>query len=190
MLRSALRAPRLYEVKRGRTQPADPALLLATSMWDLTPGPPPLLTTSTEDSIQGSYILDAATHARRGLPVVQFHPGVPVDEDAMGLLNELLGRAKGFEGSSVDLVLAIQQEIQDPFVVNVVPSEFIVTPLDRPTVQYRCPGTAEVKCGAVVSPSASSRLRRHDTPAGGRCPRTNTPLTDEEREAGLIRPVS
>ena len=70
MLRSALRSPRLYNVKPGRTQPAGPALLLDTSMWDLTPtGGEPALEPADEDAIQGSHILDKETRSRRGLPV-------------------------------------------------------------------------------------------------------------------------
>ena len=52
------------------------------------------------------------------------------------------------------------------------------------------PGTEDIKCGTEVSPNAASRLRRHDTPAGQRCPRSNTPLTKAERDAGRITTTS
>ena len=94
MLRSALRSPRLYNVKPGRTQPAGPALLLDTSMWDLTPtGGEPALEPADEDAIQGSHILDKETRSRRGLPVLQLRPGARADRAAMRQLQKLLDQA-------------------------------------------------------------------------------------------------
>jgi hypothetical protein len=190
MLRSALRSPRLYNVKPGRTQPAGPALLLDTSMWDLTPtGAAPGLEPADEDAIQGSYILDQETRARRGLPVLQLRPGAPADKAAMLHLKKLLDQAANYD-SAISRVYQMKQEAEGAFVINVVPPEFILSPLDRPTVRYRCPGTEDVECGTEVSPNAASRLRRHDTPAGQRCPRTNTPLTKADRDAGRITTTS
>lgn len=189
MRRSEMSSPRLYQVKSGRIQPARPTLVLDTGFWDFTPAGESFTISPSTEGIQGSHILDKTTRARRGLPVLQVRPGVQVDDKTLQRLQKLLDRAKGIK-DAVSRVEALRQEVGGLIVMNVVPPEYIVSPVDRPTVQYRCPGTEDVACGTPVSPDAASRLRRHDTPAGHRCPRTKTKLTSEERKAGAIAPAS
>lgn len=186
MRRSLMISPRLYQVKLGRTQPARPALLLDTDFWDYMPDGESFTISPAGQGAQSSHFLDSATRARRGLPVLQVRPGAPVDRKAQRHLRKLLGQAKQFPDAA-SRVLEMRQEARGVMVMNVVPTEYVICPVDRPTIKYRCPGTEDVKCGTKVSPAASSRLRSHDTPAGRRCQRSNTKLTDEEREAGLVR---
>jgi hypothetical protein len=155
-------------------------------MWDLTPTADGAdLVLSAEDAIRGSYYLNEATRARRGLPIV--HGSVSADPaDTLDSLQALLDLAEGSEEES--LVTALRDKVDGALTLNVIPPAFFLSAMDRPVVQYACPGTESVACGTVVSPNSASRLRHHDTPQGAHCDRSNTPLTTAERDSGLIVP--
>lgn len=189
MKTSELRPPRLYRIRTGVRRPTRPALLLTSALWDLTPGGEALgLAPAPEGATWAG--LDRDTGVLRGLLVVHGRPDIPLsDEKAAASLEALGQRAHdlGFPDADLEKLRALAQDMEGtPYVFNTVLQRLVIEPWDRPRVQYVCPGTSEVECGTPVAPAASSRLRNHRTPAGALCPRSNTPLTAEEREQGRI----
>jgi hypothetical protein len=195
MRRTELRPPRLYRVKTAVYQQARPGLLLDTRLWDLTvAGADRSFAPAPEDATWGGRI-NPNTGTRRGLLVVHANPGAYFDlteDDIAAGLTALCSRAEeiGFPEKSIGSLAALREEIEEPLLLSVVRQQDIVEPWDRPAIQYRCPGGDGVACGTAVSPGASSRLRNHLTPAGEPCPRSNTSLTHDEREAGRITPAA
>jgi hypothetical protein len=190
-----LRPPRLYRVKTAVYQTARPGLLLDTHLWDLqVTGADRTFDPAPEDATWGGR-LNHGTGTRRGLLVVHANPGAFLElteDDVAARLTALCARVEdlGFPQKAATSLPALQDEIEEPLLLSVVRQHDIVQPWDRPTIQYRCPGAEGTKCGTAVSPGGSSRLRNHLTPAGDPCPRSNTSLTQAEREAGRIIPAA
>lgn len=188
MKTSEIRPPRLYRITTGVRKPTRPALLLSASLWDLDPKGSGLgLRPAPEGSTWAG--MNRETGVSRGLLVVHSRPNAPLsDTEAAEFLQPLVLRAQelGFPDATTDRLQALAGYVKAPYVFNVVLQRFVIEPWDRPRVRYACPGTEDVECGTPVSPAASSRLRNHRTPSGQPCPRSNTPLTAQEREEGRL----
>jgi hypothetical protein len=195
MRRTELRPPRIYRVKTSVYQEARPGLLLDTRLWDLQVERGQRLFTPAPEGATWGGKQNWHTGARRGLLVIHANPAAYFDlteDDVVAQLTSLCSRAGelGFPEQAARMLSALEEEVEEPLVLSVLRQQGIVEPWDRPAVQYRCPGSDDVACGTVVSPGASSRLRNHSTPAGEHCPRSNTSLTHDEREAGRITPAA
>jgi hypothetical protein len=162
MRKQYMKARHLYAVKAADRSTV-PALLLDTALWDRIPAPGGTFTYQlSPKGSKWAAVLDPDTGKRRGMLVAMCRPGA---DDAAGQLAEFGLKSPG-------------AEVRGDLYLDVISDARILMLWDKYASQQRLHSCPE--CGRPVAMNAASRLRAH-TFQGAPCPRSNTPLTAEER---------
>ncbi|MDQ1041546.1 hypothetical protein QFZ75_008048 [Streptomyces sp. V3I8] len=187
MEKANIRPGDFYAVKRA-DRLIVPALVLSNRLWDRLPEGADFVYRPADRNERWATTLDRQTGARRGIPAVFPRPGKNVPRSVLiPALARLSARAGelGLLGDDAGeaAVAALRESIEEPLLIDVVSDSKIITPWTNHVTGENLHSCPEEDCGADVTMNAASRMRAHRMRNGAPCPRSNTALTKEERNA-------
>jgi hypothetical protein len=182
MKKASIRHRRLYAVT-GADRVTVPSLVLDNALWDRLPEADGFVYRPAPEGSRRSTILDRDTGARRGILAVLPRSGAKLTQAMVKNLERLARKAEDLDvpGTGEDAVSALRKLIEEPLILDVVRDAKVVMPWDAYVTGERLHSCPAKGCGTLVAMNAASRLRAHPDRTGASCPRSNTPLTEEER---------
>ncbi|MCX4799599.1 hypothetical protein OG497_37730 [Streptomyces sp. NBC_01242] len=184
MKRASIEPRRLYAAT-GVDRVTVPSLVLDNALWDRLPRKRGVTFHPAPKRQRWSTTLDCDTGARRGILTVLPRSGTKHTEVTVQHLELLAVEAEDLNvpDGGAKAVSALRALVEEPLILDVVRVSKIIMPWDAYVSGdvssewlHTCP-----KCGESVAMNAASRLRAHPDGTGAPCPRSNTPLSKEER---------
>lgn len=184
MEKALIRPRELYAFKRS-DRVVVPAVALSNTLWDRIPADGTPVYRPAPEGETWARTLDRETGARRGLIAVFPRPGIHVPRSKLiPQLRRAIREAErlGVPEQGEDAMNALRDLMEEPLILNSVPDSGIIMPWARYVTGenlHTCPAR---DCRADVILNAASRMRAHNKKTGAPCPRSNTALSEEERQ--------
>lgn len=182
MKKSYIKPRGLYAVT-GADRVTAPALVLDNTLWDRVPGVSGVTFRPAPEGSLWSSTMDRDSGARRGILTVLARPGTKPTKAMLANLTQLATKAEGLNVPSggESAVEELQKFIVEPLILDVVPVSKVVMVWSKYATGERLHSCPE--CSTLAALNAASRLRAHPDKTGAPCIRSNTALTEEERNS-------
>lgn len=182
MKKASIRHRRLYAVM-GADRVTVPSLVLDNALWDRLPEAEGMVYRPAPEGSRWSTTLDRDTGARRGILAVLPRLGTTPTKAMVKNLERLARKAEDLSvpGGGAEAVSAFRKLIEEPLLLDVIRDAKVVMPWEKYVSGERLHSCPE--CSTLVAMNAASRLRGHPDDTGASCLRSNTPLSEEERNS-------
>lgn len=182
MKKASIRHGHLYAVT-GADRVVVPALVLDNALWDRLPEAGGAVYLPAPEGERWSTTLDYDTGARRGILTVLPRPGTRPTKAIVKSLERLVRKAEDLSvpNDGADAVSVLRQLVEAPLLLDVVRDSKVVMTWESYVSGEHLHSCPNPECGALVAMNAASRLRAHPDSTGASCARSNTPLSEEER---------